>query len=289
MQCVTRRFHQCRRAYSALCPAEQSEKQLQHNLRLLLREIAQPVAVVTTTTAGHDPTTSCSAADTKNFRRHTYHGATLASLNSISLHPHSLLSFTLRLPSRLASALKPDDSHTANTGRSTAASPHRTKRAVINYLSASQAHIAHTFARGDVSRDPFAVIERLVSGGGEGGGEGSAYFLDEHGVPVLKDCIGAVSCDVLVPGIPLSDLDHLRRLPSLGTKKLTSTWASEEPEVDIEPEDSSPSNEGSELFILRATNVLYGYEEDESELRKPLLYNNRTYRTLDSRILPVDP
>lgn len=99
---------------------------LQQSVRLLLRNVAHPVAVVT---AGNS----------------VYHGATISSLTSIALYPHPLLAFALRLPSRLASTLN-------------ASEPDSTADLVINYLEEHQASTAQVFARGDVHVEPLDTV-----------------------------------------------------------------------------------------------------------------------------------
>jgi len=68
--------------------------------RELFRRVAQPVAVLT----AHIPPHSSSTPTTPPNEQEHNHGATLSSLTSISLSP-PLVSFSLRLPSRLASHL----------------------------------------------------------------------------------------------------------------------------------------------------------------------------------------
>ncbi|GAA6015855.1 hypothetical protein JCM10207_008819 [Rhodosporidiobolus poonsookiae] len=122
----------CARAYSTR-PELPSPLQ-----RELFRSVAQPVAVVSTfipssTSSGVPPSPSAPAApgqsdDAQPPRPN--HGATLSSLSSISLSP-PLVSFSLRLPSRLAAHLSQSPSP-----------PLR-----IHLLSASQEPLARAFAR----------------------------------------------------------------------------------------------------------------------------------------------
>ena len=85
-------------------------------LRKLLRETAQPVAVVTSyypfdgvgvdfeeglDGLGNIANTTTATASTKKF-----HGATLSSFSSIALDPYPLIAFSLRIPSRMATSLK---------------------------------------------------------------------------------------------------------------------------------------------------------------------------------------
>ncbi|KZT25143.1 hypothetical protein NEOLEDRAFT_1043322, partial [Neolentinus lepideus HHB14362 ss-1] len=99
----------------------------QARLRALLRDTAQPVAVVTSR-----------LKDTQN----QFHGATLSSFSSIAMDPHPLVAFSLRLPSRMATSLKSvnsvDPAHM-----------------VINVLSATQMSTAVAFSRADLYSEPF--------------------------------------------------------------------------------------------------------------------------------------
>src|SRR6266436_4399703 len=78
---------------------------LSQKIRALLRETAQPVAVVTSfmpgiaTTRPHSTPSPGSAQPFESIPS-TFHGATLSSFTSISMAPHHLVSFSLRGPSR---------------------------------------------------------------------------------------------------------------------------------------------------------------------------------------------
>merc|ERR1719487_654725 len=79
--------------------------------RELFRRVAQPVAVITAhipepSTA--PPSAAAAPKAREDGRLQDNHGATLSSLASISLSP-PLVSFSLRLPSRLASLLSQQD------------------------------------------------------------------------------------------------------------------------------------------------------------------------------------
>src|SRR5882762_991582 len=99
------------------------EKVTRERLRSLLRETAQPVAVVTSNLFG-----------TSSPR---YHGATLSSFTSIALDPYPIVSFSLRIPSRMATALKSAESRLSS-------------HMVINVLSAAQQSTAVRFSRPDL-------------------------------------------------------------------------------------------------------------------------------------------
>jgi flavin reductase (DIM6/NTAB) family NADH-FMN oxidoreductase RutF len=114
------------RSRDAMHYGTSSEDGTRHRLRALFREVAQPVAVVTSfMPAGYG---------------HTYHGATLSSFTSIAMDPYPLVTFALRTPSRMAMSLK----------------SHQPSHMVINILSAAQASTAIAFSRPDLHHDPFS-------------------------------------------------------------------------------------------------------------------------------------
>lgn len=147
------------------------EKSTKNQLRALLRETAQPVAVVTSLW----PDLSESAVG--NVEGHPYHGATLSSFTSIALDPYPLVSFALRVPSRMATSLKSSTS----------------SNMVLNLLSAAQSSTAVMFSRPDLHPAPFSAVP---------------YHQSKEGIPVLQGSLGAISCK-LVSVTPLHDLDFL--------------------------------------------------------------------------------
>ncbi|WVQ81418.1 hypothetical protein IAT38_003542 [Cryptococcus sp. DSM 104549] len=66
-------------------------------LREVMRNVAQPVAVAVASVPPSSPLHGVAA----------YHGATLTSFTSLTLHPTPLVAFSLRLPSRMADCLRP--------------------------------------------------------------------------------------------------------------------------------------------------------------------------------------
>lgn len=145
------------------------------DLRALLRETAQPVAVVTSLM---DPTTSQATTHPSRF-----HGATLSSFSSISMDPHPLVAFSLRIPSRMATSL-------TSAHSSTSLYSHM----VINILSERQAHTAMRFSRADLYPEPFVSLP---------------HSLTEEGLPVLDGAVGALSCRLVAASWPLHDLESL--------------------------------------------------------------------------------
>lgn len=156
--------------------AHQNEEQkLKQDLRILLRHVAQPVAVVTTFMRGDSDAA-------------TFHGATLSSFTSIAMDPYPLISFALRIPSRMAISLDAAASDSLQD-------PSTPSHLVVNLLSAQQASIAINFSRPDLYPRPFDSV---------------AYKLTEEGIPMLDGTLGALSCKLVSRPIPLHDLDLLR-------------------------------------------------------------------------------
>ncbi|TFK51988.1 hypothetical protein OE88DRAFT_1609896, partial [Heliocybe sulcata] len=149
----------CRRFLSS------STTNTQGRLRALLRDTAQPVAVVTSRLKG---------------TQDHFHGATLSSFSSISMDPHPLVAFSLRLPSRMATALKSVNSQDP-------------AHMVINVLSAAQMSMAVAFSRVDLHPEPF---------------KDAPHTLTEEGLPILEGTLGALSCK-MISSWPLHDLEVL--------------------------------------------------------------------------------
>lgn len=145
-----------------------SEESNRERLRRLLRETAQPVAVVTSFMSASENSSK-------------YHGATLSSFTSIAFDPYPLVSFSLRVPSRMATALGTAESHLP-------------AHMVINILSATQQSTAVCFSRPDLYPEPFLSIP---------------YTLNEEGLPVLEGSLGALSCKLVNGSWPLHGVDCL--------------------------------------------------------------------------------
>ena len=230
------------------------------DLRALLRETAQPVAVVTSLMpADASPSTPHALPSSSRF-----HGATLSSFTSIALDPHPLVAFSLRIPSRMATSLStahasasPSPSpHPASTSSapSSKSHPHLPAQLVVNILSAAQPAVAARFARPDLHADPFAH---------------TPYTLSAEGLPVLSGALGALSCRLVAASWPLHDLASLQGRDS--AEEARRPWEGD--------------GGASELFIAQVTRVeevsrLESMEAGEEELTKsPLLYYQRTYAT----------
>lgn len=165
-----------------------SRDAVHRDLRALLRDTAQPVAVVTSLMP---PAHRTSAAPHARF-----HGATLSSFTSIALDPHPLVAFSLRIPSRMATTLR-----NAHADPAWPAATHL----VVNILSAAQARVAVRFARVDLHPRPFEEV---------------AYSLTEEGLPVLDGALGALSCNLVSSSWPLHDLESLRH----GRRETDAMW-----------------------------------------------------------------
>ncbi|KAJ3994276.1 flavin reductase like domain-containing protein [Lentinula boryana] len=142
-----------------------SDNHVKARLRSLLRETAQPVAVVTSLLHPTDKSPN------------NYHGATLSSFSSIAMDPYPLVAFSLRMPSRMAASLR-------------SALPEPPSDMVVNILSAAQASTAVLFSRPDLHPNPFQEV---------------GYILNSEGIPVLEGSLGALSCKLTTPPILLDD------------------------------------------------------------------------------------
>lgn len=144
---------------------------LTSQLRSLLRQTAQPVAVITSL-----------LRSPKSPKGDPFHGATLSSFSSIAMDPYPLVAFSLRIPSRMSTSL------THAFSRKDASD--YGSDMVINILSAAQASTAILFSRPDLHRNPFEEI---------------SYSLNSEGIPILEDSLGALSCKLALAPIPLDD------------------------------------------------------------------------------------
>lgn len=204
--------------------SDTSEENTKTALRALLREVAQPVAVVTSFMPKNNATITPAQAQALHSKRsrlplhshhppehhHLFHGATLSSLSSVAMDPYPLVAFALRVPSRMAATLsslvpttltpsgqspRPSSKHNIPPASSLHSEVDRTREThlVLNILSKSQQSIAHTFSRPDLHPHPFTE---------------ASHTLNADGLPVLKYSLGALACRV-VGRLKLEDLeDH---------------------------------------------------------------------------------
>ncbi|KAF8998086.1 flavin reductase like domain-containing protein [Cyathus striatus] len=171
-----------------------TQNALKDQLRALLRATAQPVAVITSLMPRGAHSHFPHAKDSKC----RYHGATLSSFSSISMDPYPLVSFALRIPSRMAVSLGPTQSDVEEGNK-----PIMT----INLLSQHQPHTAHLFSRPDLHPEPFSSV---------------TYTLSPDGLPVLDDSLAAITCELVGGPIPLHDLEYLE-----GRSTLPKRWERE--------------------------------------------------------------
>jgi flavin reductase (DIM6/NTAB) family NADH-FMN oxidoreductase RutF len=233
---------------------------LKDQFRMLLRDIAQPVAVVTSFMPSTDSINGFTKAATNHEKLNPtkFHGATLSSFTSIAMDPYPLVAFALRIPSRMATTLSslssPSSLSTFQPANSTPSA-----HMVINLLSASQAPEAVKFSRPDLYPAPFATKDAIK------------FSLTKEGLPVLHDVVGALSCTLVTGPIPLYDLEHFGA--GLGAK-------AREPVLD-------EGDVASELFIARVVRVenvdiLSSGKLEEWERTQPLIYHRRGYTSCNS-------
>ncbi|KAI0692498.1 flavin reductase like domain-containing protein, partial [Cytidiella melzeri] len=230
---------------------------LNAELRNLLRDTAQPVAIVTSLmpTEPFLPPPDSAVKETSTHHSR-FHGATLSSFSAIAMDPHPLIAFSLRIPSRMATTLKL--AHPHPHARET---PHShpnplanlSTHMVVNILSSHQADLAVQFSRPDLHPHPFAV---------------APYRLTDEGLPVLKSSLGALSCKLVASSWPLHDLESLKH----GRKENSN---------ETQPWDGE--GVASELFIAQVVRVEHVEDEQygagEERTKTPLLYYQRKYAT----------
>ncbi|KAF8200395.1 flavin reductase like domain-containing protein [Pholiota molesta] len=266
-------------------------RKLKDDLRRLLRDIAQPVAVVTSfmpssdlldsstvpstneTTLSSSPTLNGGYGNGNTPIGCKYHGATLSSFTSIAMDPHPLVAFALRIPSRMATTLSllafpiPPSSSTSSSLPQTSPTSDPSSHMVINLLSASQASTAVTFSRPDLYPTPFLAGSQS---------EELKYTLNEDGLPVLHGVVGALSCELVGGPIPLHDLDYFSAGPGAKVKQPVL----------------NNGDVASELFIARIVRVedvrsldtdSENEDQEEWERTLPLIYHRRSYTSCHSR------
>jgi flavin reductase (DIM6/NTAB) family NADH-FMN oxidoreductase RutF len=115
----------------------------------------------------------------------THHGATLSSFTSISLSP-PLVSFSLRLPSRLATALQsPFPQSSTNAPKELSEEDKEGKRFTVSLLSQSHIPLAQTFSQAQESHE--ALIRD----------ETQWESLTFPGLPLVRSPVGGLDCRVV--------------------------------------------------------------------------------------------
>ncbi|KAI4527330.1 hypothetical protein K525DRAFT_264272 [Schizophyllum commune Loenen D] len=226
--------------------------ELQARIRGLMRDTAQPVAVVTAIMSSGSSSSSASSASTSVLP--VYHGATLSSFTSIAMDPHPLIAFALRLPSRMSTALKAASKDWDAEGA----------HMVVNLLSAAQQSLARKFARPDLYHDPFGSTH---------------YRLNADGIPILDGSLGALTCRLVSAAVPLYDRAYLK---ALGV---------DEPPEAVIPK-LQRGGVISELFVAEVLRVeestaLYEGQDDLQSL--PLLYHRQAFTTILPPPTPLNP
>lgn len=226
--------------------------------RELFRRVAQPVAVLTaripsSPSASSSPTVQRSASGQDESHNH---GATLSSLASISLSP-PLVSFSLRLPSRLAAFL----SAQAPTDTGDSAQP--TFR--VHLLSTKQESLARAFARqaplpakAQPSPPPSPLPPASSASGSAPPAPTAAHFDPALFAELERTGLGSLECRVVkrVPLSPLAADDGAR------TRE------------DLHADENQPR---SELFIARVESVKLGEAGEAEDGETALLYWDQRY------------
>ncbi|KAF4593079.1 hypothetical protein EYR38_008789 [Pleurotus pulmonarius] len=173
------------------------------------------------------------------------------------MDPYPLVSFALRMPSRMGDTLKSLYSGTRPTPGQEFGRGEPSTHLVMNLLSASQARVAHKFARPDLYPHPFDSSSNSAQS------ENIPYFISKEGLPVLKGSLGAFSCRLIAPAIPLHDLSYLENLGRAHTKPRHL------PELP-------PGSVISELFIAQVVTIALEAHSPSTGM-KPLLYHRRSF------------
>ncbi|KAL0579470.1 hypothetical protein V5O48_002512 [Marasmius crinis-equi] len=172
------------------------------------------------------------------------------------MDPHPLVAFSLRLPSRMAAYL--GDEAAASDSEHVQL---QQGQMVINILSAAQASSAVVFSRPDLHPHPFSPSSK----------SGVDYRLNRDGIPVLSESLGAISCRLVAPPIPLHNLESFTKQAKL--------------DVGIGKEESARNKDAavggvlSELFIARVVDVEMDTGNQGTDEKTPLLYYRRGYTT----------
>jgi hypothetical protein len=207
----------------------------------------------------------------------SYHGATLSSFSSIALQPEPLVSFSLRLPSRLAGALRLGQDTISRSIHSGKESDDKQAASLespvspyfsINIMSGhpacetiaqrfSQAQANHEAALSDPKQWRYIDVDGRI----EKDSTASAGDVAQKGIPVARNGMTTLLCQT-VSAIPLSNL--------VGS----STGISQKQESTANTNDQQypvAGEEGSMLFIARVVQVIKGEATDV------LVYKDRKY------------
>ncbi|KAI6044472.1 flavin reductase like domain-containing protein [Pisolithus marmoratus] len=209
-------------------------------LRQLLRETAQSVAVVTTLVPS-DPRADTNVIECRKFHGNAqgvYHGATLSSFTSIAFDPLPLVAFSLRIPSRMATALNTHVNDLSDTSVST---------------YAAQPDLAVKFSRPDLHPRPLEDSD-------------VQWTKSEEGFPILSGTLGALSCTLISRSLPLGDL---RWVPGRHPSEQVQGCGGFTSELFI----------ARVLRVERAPRIEGQMEENDKLRTLPLLYHRRKYAT----------
>ena len=174
-----------------------------------------------------------------------FHGATVSSFASIALNPHPLVSFSLRLPSRLADAIRRNKD------------PKMLPHLVISLLSFQQATAAFQFSRPDLFPNPFESLPMADQ----------PIRITKEGVPYLGGSLGSMSCTI-VRSFPLDFSTSLQNADD-------SLQLQEAIPVDDQ-------GQISELFIARVIRMEKHDDDEGGEHTRalPLSYHQKRFGTV---------
>jgi flavin reductase (DIM6/NTAB) family NADH-FMN oxidoreductase RutF len=202
--------------------------------------------------------------------RSRYHGTTLSSFTSLTLHPHPLVAFSVRLPSRMADYLRPPPKppqlpaalqQLASALPNPPISPIPLPRPALDLLaSISRLTSPQPSAPGPeltvslLAKSNESIAKSLSTAQADQSGTfGLEETWDGTSPPALVGSIGRLRCEV-VTSIPLRDVCGGCELDNVDDAKMGS-------------------HPGSELFICRVLSV----EDGEKEGGEPMVYWRHKY------------
>ncbi|ORY26250.1 flavin reductase like domain-domain-containing protein [Naematelia encephala] len=273
-------------------------------LRDVMRDVPQHVAIAVTSVPHESSSPSSSSSSSTKSK---YHGTTLSSFTSLTLHPYPLVAFSIRLPSRMAdylrsspspSSLLPSsnstqtqssssatnstsDSSSSPSNSSTSTSngiqePSSNRRSLtISLLSQPSQSLAHALSK------PMSDQSSTFS---------SDSLWTDTDPPSAASCVGSLRCEVLSSTL-LRDVCYAHddvevrvgegdgeQGPSLQERSGLEENA-DRGRIPGEGDGASTTVHGSELFICKVLQVTRGSISDRDQ---PLLYWRQRYTSVNS-------
>ena len=223
-----------------------------------------------------------------------YHGATLSSFTSLTLHPQPLVAFSLRLPSRLADYLRPSSTaYPTSSSASSELSPTVTpdplavspiasigKALSISLLATAHADIAAKLSKPGQDHSTLFSASPFVLPPPSSDSLALNDNPSETTLPILEDAIGTMTCEVVSSTLlrdvyPTTPIDE-DSIPFDEEVEGAGLRAQPEKQHDGGSHPFPPNEvHGSELFICRVLDVKHGSGADT-----PIVYYKHQYTTV---------